>query len=225
MRGDGTSILENIEGAGLIGFHLLAPFMRGWRSRWGATPAELERKLPGDEYVEHPKWECTHAITIFAPAKEVWGWLVQIGVGRAGLYSYEKLENLAGCQIHNANQIIAKYQRLKAGDEIKIHPKAPGMQVTAVEPRQYILVHNDNRQAGNPSYLHTTWIWHLDAIDANTTRLISRSRNDYSPELANRLWMGPLFVEPVSFVMERKMLLGIKDRAERHMLQQPAWAN
>jgi hypothetical protein len=221
---DGT-LIESIEGAALIAFHLLTPFLRSYRARWGASEHELGRILPGDELVSNPKWQYSHAITIDAPAAEVWSWLVQIGVGRGGLYSYEGLENLAGCNLHNADQIIPEFQQLKSGDEIKIHPKAPGMKVAVVETDHYILIHNDNRQGSVPGYIHTTWLLYLQAIDSTTTRLISRGRNDYSPELTNKLWMGPLFVEPMGFVMERKMLLGIKVRAEQHWMSQPAWAN
>lgn len=225
MTHNGSSLTESIEGAALIGFHLLTPFLRPYRVRWGASSYELERKLPGDNLVPCATWQFTHAITIYAPAPEVWGWLAQIGVGRGGLYSYEGLENLADCNIHNAEQIIPKFQHLKAGDEIKIHPKAPGMKVAEVETGHYILVHNDNRQDGTLPYINMTWLWYLDGVDATTTRLISRSRNDYSPEIANKLWMGPLLVEPISFVMERKMLLSLKERAETHWMSQPTWAN
>jgi len=225
MEHSGRSFTESVEGAALITAHLFSPFLRSYRACWGATGDDLARKLPGDELVKYAKWEFTHAVTIYAPAAEVWRWLVQIGADRGGLYSYETLENLVGCNIHNAEQIISKYQHLKAGDEIKIHPRAPGMNVAAVERGRYILVHNDNRQEGTRSYINMTWLWYLDAINATTTRLISRSRNDYSPEAANKLWMGPLVVEPISFVMERKMMLGIKERAERHWLSEPAWAN
>ncbi len=225
MSHNGSSLPESIEGAALIAFHLLTPFLRSYRAYWGASDYQSERELPGDDLVSYPKWEFTHALMIYAPASEVWCWLVQIGAGRGGLYSYEVLENLAGCNIHNAEQIIPKYQELKSGDEIKIHPKSPGMKVVDVELEHYILVHNDNREDGVRSYINMTWLWYLDAIDATTTRLISRSRNDYSPELANKLWMGPLLIEPMSFVMERKMLLGIKERAERHGMSESVGAN
>lgn len=220
-----NTILESIEGAALITFHVLTPFLRPLRCRWGAADNELQRVLPGDELVLHPKWHFTHAVTIHAPASEVWKWLAQIGADRGGLYSYEGLENLLGCNIHNADHIIPEFQNLKSGDEIKIHPKAPGMNVAVVETGRYILVHNDNRKEEVPSFIHMTWLWHLDEIDPTTTRLISRNRNDYSPELSNKLLMGPLFIEPIGFVMNRKMLLEIHKRAERNWTSQPAWAS
>jgi hypothetical protein len=223
MKASTSNTLQTLEGASLITFHLLTPFLRGYRSQWGTVTEELFYLLPGDELVPAPKWQFTHATTIQAPRSEVWKWLVQIGADRAGLYSYEGLENLAGCNIHNVEQIIPDYQTLNPGDEIKLHPKAPGMNVRAVEPERYILVHNDNRSEGKPDYINMTWLWYLDEITPTSTRLISRSRNDYSPSLANRLWMGPMFIEPVGFVMERKMLLNIRKLAERTRFAQPAW--
>jgi hypothetical protein len=225
MPHKGNSLLESIEGLGLLGFHLLTPFLRSYRACWGASSYDLERELPGDNLVPECRWQFTHAITIYAPASEVWRWLVQIGADRGGLYSYEALENLAGCNIHNAEQIIPDYQYLSADDEIKIHPKAPGMKVLKVDVGHYILVHNDNRHDNARPYINMTWLWYLDALDSTTTRLISRSRNDYSPEFDNKLLMGPLLVEPISFVMERKMLLSIKELAEFHWMSQPVWAN
>jgi hypothetical protein len=218
-------ILESVEGAALISLHLLTPFLRSYRTHWGAVDRDIYRIMPGDALVRHPKWQFTHAITIAAPASEVWKWLVQIGANRGGLYSYDGLENLAGCHIHNADHILREFQTLKPGDEITLHPQAPGMHVAEVVPERYILVHNDNRHSGATSFINMTWLWYLEKIDETTTRLITRSRNDYSPDLSNRLWMGPLLIEPISFVMERKMLLGIRECAEAGRNLRPLWAH
>lgn len=220
-----TMILDSLEGAALIGFHLMTPFLRSYRARQGAIDRDVYRMMPGDGLVQHPKWRFTHAITIHAPAADVWQWLVQIGANRGGMYSYEGLENLAGCQIHNVAEIKPEFQHLKPGDEITLHPKAPGMHVAEVIPERYILVHNDNRHSGADSYINMTWLWYLEKVDESTTRLITRSRCDYSPHLSNRLWMGPLLVEPVSFVMERKMLLTIRDLAEAGRGSRRMWAH
>jgi hypothetical protein len=67
---------------------------RPWQLRWGATDAELGRALPGDELVDSPTFDATRAITIGAPPAQVWPWLVQVGVNRAGWYSYDLLDNL-----------------------------------------------------------------------------------------------------------------------------------
>lgn len=82
---------------------LTAPLSRLWYNRWGATAEECEKALPGDELVPHPRIASTRAITIQAPPAAVWPWLVQMGQGRGGLYSYDGLENLIGCDIHSAD--------------------------------------------------------------------------------------------------------------------------
>jgi hypothetical protein len=151
---------EGIAGAFLIAAAILTPFLRLWRTKWGATDAEIHRSLPGDDLVPHSKWGWTHAITICASAAEVWPWLMQMGQDRGGLYSYEWLENRVGCDIHNADRIIPEFQHLEV-----------------------------------------------------TTRLISRWRGDYNPSLGNAL-IYRVLTEPISLVMDRKMLLGIKRRAE-----------
>ena len=81
-------------------------FVRPWHLKWGATEEEQKMSLPGDELVEHPKLNSTHAITINAATKDVWPWVVQMGQRRGGFYSYTFLENLVGCQMRNANEIV-----------------------------------------------------------------------------------------------------------------------
>jgi hypothetical protein len=98
-------------------------FIRPWHLRWGATEEELKTRLPGDDLVQHPKLNATHAITINAPVERVWPWLAQIGQKKGGFYSYTRLENLVGCNMRNANRIVPEWQNLKVGDEIWLHPK------------------------------------------------------------------------------------------------------
>ncbi len=200
------NIGEGIEGAAFIVFALVTPFLRPRRTRWGATDAEVKKKLPGDELMPHPKWGYTHVVTIKASAAEVWPWIVQMGQGRAGFYSYEFLENLVGCNIHNADRIIPEFQHLQVGESIKLHPKAP-VPVAIVEPNHALVLHFEADFSSN-------WMWVLEKVDDKTTRLISRWSGDYGPGLKNRLSYGPCFMEPIEFNMSRKMLLGIKQRAE-----------
>lgn len=172
----------------------------------------------------HPKWGWTHAVTIRASAAEVWPWLVQMGQGRGGFYSYESLENLVGCEIRNASRIIPEFQQLKVGDSIKLHPKMPGLPAAIIEPNHALVLHVKAETlttkgtrfeiATEQKYFSTNWMWILEKVNEKTTRLISRWSVDYSPGLRNQLSYGPCFVEPIGFVMSRKMLLGIKQRAE-----------
>ena len=191
-----------IGGAGALAAYVL--LIRPWHLKWGATEEELKMPLPGDELVKHPKLNATHAITINAPVAEVWPWLVQVGQKRGGFYSYTWLENLVGCEMSNADQIVPEWQDLKVGDEVWLHPKAPPLKVLAIEPGRAIVLEN-------------SWTFVLHPIDHHTTRLIIRGRGDFNPDLKNAflnfiLWRGVF--EPAHFIMERKMMLGIKERAE-----------
>ena len=209
---------ESVVGAAAITVSLVTPILRPWRVRWGATDEEVHRKLPGDEFASKPKWQYTHAITVHAPTGEVWPWLAQIGQERGGFYSYEWLENLLGCDIHNADRIIPEFQTLRVGDGVRLHPKMPPIPVALVEPGRYFLLRGDTRldgaEAKQGDYFCITWGFYLDSISARITRLLTRSRFDYNPKFVNTMGYGPAITEPVSFVMERKMLLGIKRRAE-----------
>ena len=114
--------LDALGAASQIAFHVaLGPVLHRWRTHWGATDAEVYRPLPGDDLVPRPDWSYTHAITIHAPRAAVWRWLVQLGQGRGGFYSYEPLENLVGCGIHNVREIRPELQRLQKGDVIFLH--------------------------------------------------------------------------------------------------------
>ncbi len=112
-----------------VGFVLFAVvyalIIRPWHMRLGATDAEVDRTLPGDHYIAHPRATATHVITINASAAEIWPWLVQIGQARGGFYSYDWLENLFGCDIRNADRILPEFQHLEVGDGVKLHPGAP----------------------------------------------------------------------------------------------------
>jgi len=200
----------------LAGYHFV---LRPWQQTWGATPAEANRRLPGDHLTPHYRFQTTRAITIQAPAAQVWPWLVQIGYRRAGFYSYDALENMVGLNINSAENIDSELQNLNVGDSIPIAPEAP-MEVAVLEPEKALVLHlrmNPLKGAlapanAQPPWLDWTWAFILDEIDPESTRLVIRVRGDYEPA-----WSLPLYyalVEPAHFIMERKMLLGIKQRAE-----------
>jgi hypothetical protein len=198
-----TKLLTGAVG-GAAALSIYAFFIRPWHLRWGATDTETEMPLPGDELVVNPKLNSTHAITIQAPVSEVWPWLVQIGQNRGGFYGYTWLENLVGCQMRNAERVVPEWQDLKIGDVVWLHPEAPPLRVLAVHPEKAIV-------------LEKSWTFFLRPIAKNTTRLIIRGRGEFKPDLKNCLlnfvvWRG--IFEPAHFIMERKMLLGIKERVE-----------
>src|SRR5262249_25418482 len=113
--------------------------VRPWLLRWGATPAEVTANLPGDAVVPHPTWQSTRAIHIAAPVEVVWPWLAQMGQDRAGLYSYDWLENLAGLKFHSADRIVPDWQSVKVGDTVRFAPDQDTLCVIQVEPNHCLV--------------------------------------------------------------------------------------
>jgi hypothetical protein len=210
-----------VGGAQVLAVTLAAPVLRPRYNRWGATEAEVEGSMPGDELVTAPRLGYTRAITIDATPERVWPWLVQMGQGRGGLYSFDGLENLVGCDIHSADRVMPDCQQLVVGDLIRLGPSGyPCFRVDQVESGAWlVLVGADPRPPHHaaPPDAPTgiaTWQWQLrPTAVGRRTRLVTRQRLCYpSTTGAGVMWH---LVEPVGFVMERQMLLGIKQRAER----------
>ena len=160
--------------------------------------------------------ESTRAITIGAAPDAVWPWLVQIGHGRAGLYSYDWLENLVGCDLHSADEVRPEHQVLHRGDLIRMGPEGyPTFSVVEVEPPHHLILVSADTHTGLPTSEGTepygaTWQWTIEPAVVGC-RLVSRQRLTY-PSAQSAMWS---VIQPIAFVMERKMLLGIKLRAER----------
>ena len=169
---------------------------------WGATPVEARGPLPGDELLGHPDGVATRAVTIDAPASAVWPWLAQLGPSpRGGAYTYDWIENLLGLDMHSADCVLDEFQHPRVGDTIAYG--ANRMRLERVEPERVLAWRSED---GN-------WVWTFVLDErGGRTRLVSRNRFRL-PSLAARAGMLPL--EPASLVMERKMLRGIKARAER----------
>ena len=179
--------------------------------RWGATGQECDASLPGDDLIANPDLTATRAIAVATSADRVWPWIAQLGQGRGGFYSYDFLENLAGCDIHSADRVVAEWQDLKIGDEIRLAP-AVGLEVAAVQPGRSLVLRGGVPAGESAPPYDFTWAWILHDERDGTTRLIVRERYAYTR------WWAPFLVEPVeavSFVMTQKMLRGIRDRAER----------
>jgi hypothetical protein len=180
----------------------LYPLVRRPILTWGATSEETASRLPGDELLEDADGVSTRAITIDAPAASVWPWLAQMGPSpRGGAYTYDWIENLLGLDMHSAESVLPEFQQPDVGDTIGLGSNR--MRLELVEPRRVLAWRSED---GN-------WVWTfvLEEHDV-ATRLISRNRFRL-PTLAARIGMLPM--EPGSLVMERKMLRGIKERAER----------
>jgi hypothetical protein len=185
--------------------------LRRRQLRWGATAAEATGLLPGDELVSDPDLTATRAITIHAGADEVWPWIVQLGQGRGGFYSYDGLENLIGCDIHSARQINPGWQRLDVGDTVRLAPEL-ALTVAVAKPPRTLVLRGGVLPGTNVAPYDFTWTFDLAPVSATTTRLIVRERYAYAR------WWARLMVEPltvVSFLMSQRMLRGIRDRAEQ----------
>lgn len=180
----------------LLGVYVAA--IRPWHSRWGATDDELKVAMPGDELIPEAR-PATRAITIAAPAEDIWPWLLQLGFGKAGWYSYDWIDNDF---TPSADRILPEYQSMKVGDEILMAPEM-GLTVTSIDqPHSIVSVMNDGS---------TSWCLGLYPMEGGT-RLVSRWRPMTSSP-AVRLFQFVL-IEPGNFIMEHKMLLTIRDRVE-----------
>jgi hypothetical protein len=227
----GTRTMRGKTGApgvarGLAGLLAGAPwayslFVRPRLLHWGATDEEVRRPLPGDEATPEPVLATTRAIAIDAPVDAVWSWLVQIGQGRGGFYSYDWLENVAACDIHSADQILPAFQRPGVGDLVNLAPGF-GLAIAVVEPGRLLLLRPPVAQADRtvgfaditPGFaFNISWAFVLEARDERTTRLLVRFRVAGKPRLLATLFCR-LLLEPEHFVMERAMLRGIKRQAE-----------
>jgi hypothetical protein len=195
-------------------------FCRSWAFTWGATAQEVAATMPGDGLVGHAATVSTRAVTIAAPVDQVWPWLVQFGQGRGGLYSYDWAERLVGVDMTNADRIRPEHQRLAVGDLVWVTQEGypAGLVFTVAEivaPRVLVLAFTEDPRVGVvPTRTGWTWTFTLASVGPDRTRLVLRSRNEPFPNaFARGLTAG--VIDPVDFVMSRKTLLGIKERAER----------
>ncbi|HXV64503.1 MAG TPA: hypothetical protein VEK15_27645 [Vicinamibacteria bacterium] len=211
-RDSWRDVSRGLLGSGAMVLSFLTPFLRDARQHWGLDAETAGRGYPGDELVSEPRWSWTHGVAIDASPDDVWPWVAQIGADRGGFYSYQWLENLAGCDVKNAETIHPDWAH-REGDELVLHPKLPAMKVVAVEPGRYFVACAPREEGSH--WVSASWLFFVEPLDAGRSRFISRFRSDCSDDLATRLAYGPLITEPVGFVMDRRMLLGVKERAER----------
>ena len=169
---------------------------------WGASSAEAQERLPGDELLVDADGISTRAIDVAASPSAVWPWLAQMGPSpRGGAYTYDWIENLLNLNMHSADRVLDEFQHPRVGDVIGLG--ANQMRLERVDPERALAWRSED---GN-------WVWTFVLRSENgSTRLISRNRFRL-PTLTAQLGMLPM--EPASLVMERKMLVGIKRRAER----------
>jgi hypothetical protein len=188
--------------AAIGGAALYRSFLRGPILTWGATRDEAGRRLPGDELLEQADGVATRAITVNAPATAVWPWIAQMGPSpRGGAYTYDWIENLLGLNMHSVDDVLPEFQHPQVGDGFGYGPNK--MSFRLVQPEHVLAAQSED---GN-------WVWTfvIEETQDGKTRLISRNRFRL-PTLKDKIGMIPM--EPASLVMERRMLYGIKKRAE-----------
>ena len=221
--------------------------IRPWYESWGIEPGDDERLLPGDELIANPTAGETRGITIDAPEAAIWPWLVQMGFGRAGWYSYDRLDTRG----RSAAAIVPAWQTIAVGDTMPTWPGG-GFEIAQVEADRAIVLYLDDTIAARqleearstavggvgaeamtpglaasaaimrtqPQRFRVSWAFVLDPLDGSRTRLVERLRVEYPAIAAWNRVTGPFFGAAV-FLMTRKQLLGIKDRAERLMTRAP----
>jgi hypothetical protein len=177
---------------------------RPWHLKWGATPEELARTMPGDEIVRHPIFNATRVVKIDARPEDIWPWIVQIGFGRAGWYSIDLFDNLGR---HSSERIVPELQHIAVGDLVPLGPgEGSGMFV-----KEFVLNRSILWWTGKDG--QTTWAWGLYPTSGGATRLVTRVRTPFSwRQPMSAVWLA--LSELADFPMMRKCLLGIKRRAE-----------
>ncbi len=191
---------------------------RPWFRRWGATDEEVAMTLPGDEIVPAATSRETRAITIAAPARDVWPWVAQIGQDRAGFYSYQVLENLFGCEMPSNDWLDARLQQWKVGDKLWMYPprKLGGIGfavLTVFQPGKALGF--ATRAMGAPAAAPPdgSWSFVVQPIDGGSSRLLFRGRA-VGPLQSFATVFNVAVFEPVHFAMERRTMEGIKALAE-----------
>jgi hypothetical protein len=173
---------------------------------WGATDDEVRRTMAGDDLLVDPDIVATRAVTIAAPPSAIWPWLMQMGSGRGGVYTYDWIENLLGLHMHSADRVHPEWQDRAVGDAERLGTSGPVMRVAVLEPGSAMVLAADD---GN-------WVWSFGLFPDGDrgTRLVSRNRIGAPGMPAPVRMLQSAVLEPGSLLMERKMLIGIKERAE-----------
>jgi hypothetical protein len=185
---------------------LTAPLYRRWHRHWGATTSEVAAALPGDAFLDHAQFRSTRAITIGVPPDAVWPWLVQVGCYRAGWYSNDLLDNLGR---PSATTIVPSFQHLEIGQWVPMSPSATPSDRTALKVHSFVV--NEWLLWTKPD---STWAWQLTPTDTNGTRLVTRIHAVYDWQHPLTALFGVILMEFGDFAMQRRMLRGIKARAE-----------
>ena len=190
---------------GALPLFTTAPLYRWWHMRWGATDEEIRSAMPGDDLVPIASFNATRAITIKASPERVWPWIVQMGYRRAGFYTYDFLDN-AG--VESASLVLDEFQNPRLGDWMPMAStvnETTAFRFKAFETNHWLLWNKPD----------STWAWRLSADAPGRTRLVSRLKQRYPWETPGMAIFTLALLEFGDFPMMRRVLKGIKHRAER----------
>lgn len=205
MAGQRSIPLGVVDALGGLPLFITAPLYRRWHLRWGATENEVRGSMPGDDAVPKASFNATRAITVAAPPELVWPWIVQMGYRRAGFYTYALLDN-AGYE--SADEVLEEFQHPRIGDWMPMAGKVSettAFKVEAFETNKWLLWQKPD----------STWAWKLAVLPDGTTRLITRLKQRYQWESPAMALLTLVLLEFGDFPMMRRVLRGIKARAER----------
>lgn len=210
-------LLEGIEGLYVLAFTLVAwPFAGNWLKNWGSLVTERGRVWRGDQLVNPNHETVTRAINVETSGEDVWSWIVQFGLGRAGFYSYELLERLVGISVVNVESVVPSLQKLAVGDEIFLHPKEPGIPIAYLKKGKYLCFGEEpnSRPIENSASPSRSWSMYIESTTANQCRLILRSCIEPTSGVSWTKRVVLAIEKAIDFVMEQRMLRTIKRLSE-----------
>lgn len=207
-------VLMGAAAAGVAGYQLI-----GWMSGWGASEEEIAASYPGDELIDAPADQTTMAVTVAASPETIWSWLVQIGQDRGGMYSYDRLEQAIGLEIRSAETVNPAWQHLEPDDRVRLVPLGWGpfpdgyaLRVSMVDPPHTLVL----RQGPPQDPWDGVWTFAILPVGPGLCRLVSRTRTHRNRGLAQDALRATMALgAPITWLMTRKMLLTLKERAER----------
>jgi len=220
LRSPIRMLLEGLEGMVLLVLAVVTwPLARLFLTDLGARPDECRREWPGDRLLTGAGLRVTRAITIRAPVAAVWPWLVQFGLDRGGFHSYELLERLGGINVRNVERILPHLQSLEVGQEITLHPSAPGLHVALLEPNEHLCLRtwkDDQNLADRDPEIVGSFSQYLVKASADSCRFLVRTCKQERRHRTRGARLIATFLEnPLDLVMEQRMLRTVRRLAER----------
>lgn len=177
-----------------------------WQRSWGATRAEVEAPLEGDEFVDTSRGQTTRAITVNAPPECVWPWLAQMGYRRGGFYSWDFLDRLFRIlDAPSSKRVLPEFQQIAVGDAIP-SGVGPAFPVLRVDPEKVLVL-----GSADPEF-KVSWQTVLRPLPGGRTRIITRNRVHPPGGLGNRI--GAMIIDVAAFVMVVRWLQVLKERGE-----------